>query len=144
MATAKGPRVQSWCDRDEQEGTLNNEPSMTKQSFTKEADIDYILKKYAETGVVQHGAVGSAMYGDFQDVPAYQEALDAVMRAQEGFDSLPAQVRTRFGNDPAKLLEFVSDDKNYEEAIKLGLVTKKPDPEPQPKPQEPAPAGAKN
>jgi len=128
---AKWPvgQVQTQSERRRHVGTVNSEPSMTKQSFSKEADIDVILKKYVETGVITHGAVGEAMFGDFSTVGDYQAAVDAVMRAQEGFDSLPAEVRSRFNNDPSMLMEFVSHEENREEAERLGLVSKKPEKE---------------
>jgi len=39
--------------------------------------------------------------------------------------ALPSDVRKRFSNDPAELIDFLADKKNDEEAIKLGLKIKK-------------------
>jgi phage internal scaffolding protein len=36
--------------------------------------------------------------------------------------ALPAQIRSRFDNDPAKLIDFLENEQNHDEAIKLGLV----------------------
>ena len=38
--------------------------------------------------------------------------------------ALPAQIRSRFENDPAKLIDFLDNSENLDEAIKLGLVSK--------------------
>ena len=61
-------------------------------------------------------------YGDFTDVVDYETVLQRVITAQESFDSLPAKVRDRFKNDPANLIEFLNDESNRDEAIKLGLI----------------------
>ena len=43
------------------------------------------------------------------------------MLAQDMFESLPADIRTKFGNDPGRFLDFVEDPQNEEELIELGL-----------------------
>ena len=44
------------------------------------------------------------------------------MAADDAFMALPAAVRERFNNDPAELVDFVSDVNNRSEAIDLGLI----------------------
>ena len=61
-------------------------------------------------------------YGDFTNVIDYETALQRVITAQESFDSLPAKLRDRFQNDPANLIEFLNDESNRDEAVKLGLI----------------------
>jgi phage internal scaffolding protein len=51
--------------------------------------------------------------------------MDVLCRAEEQFEELPVEVRDRFHHDPLKLLEFVDDDSNYDEAVQLGLVEPK-------------------
>ena len=46
------------------------------------------------------------------------------MDAQNAFDQLPSEVRNKFHNDPAKLIGFLKDEKNNEEAYALGLKNK--------------------
>lgn len=112
--------------------TVNVEDSKTQQQFKDECDINNIMKKYSDTGVFTHLTSKSGAYGDFTEIPDYQGSLDTVLRAQDAFSSLPADVRYRFGNDPGSLISFLADDKNYEEALKLGLVEKRQNKEPQP------------
>jgi phage internal scaffolding protein len=40
------------------------------------------------------------------------------------FNDLPSSIRSRFGNDPAAFLDFVNDEGNADEMIKLGLIEK--------------------
>lgn len=108
-----------------------DKPSLTQQQFAKECDINKILERHAAQGtladLIAQGANSSSgrNYGDFSDAMDYQESLNTVIHAQEQFESLPANVRERFGNNPASFLAFVNDPKNAEEAGKLGLLQEK-------------------
>ena len=106
-------------------GVTCETPSRTQQSFKDECDINNIVKRYRETGVITHLASSEAFYDDVSNVPDYQTALGVVMDAEEKFMQLPATVRKRFDNDPAQMLEFIQDDNNYEEAVSLGLLAKR-------------------
>ena len=50
--------------------------------------------------------------------------MNRVLAAKTEFESLPAQIRARFQNDPAQLIEFLQDENNRPEAEELGLVEK--------------------
>lgn len=98
--------------------------SRTKQSFKDETDINNILKQYQKTGILPDMIKQNPQYGDFANPMDYQESLNLVLFAQQQFASLSSHVRERFNNDPAKFLEFTSNDKNAEEMVRLGLATK--------------------
>lgn len=107
-------------------------PSMTKQSFVEECDINNIIKQYSATGQIRHMSAQAAQgrYLDLPDDIDFQTSLDTVRQANEAFASLPSGVRARFGNDPAQFLDFMSDPSNQEEIIKLGLATDNRPPKP--------------
>lgn len=105
-------------------------PTMAKQSFKAECDINTIMRKYQTTGLVEHVNKVQGSYGDFTNVAEYQLHLNQVMAAHDAFMELPAAVRKRFDNDPAHLLTFLQDEKNRDEAIKLGLIDPAPEPAP--------------
>lgn len=96
-------------------------PSRTQQHFATECDINQIMGKYRKTGVLPEKLQIPA-YGDAIGMPSYQEMLDISVRAQASFDALPASLRKRFGNSPASFMDFVHDEENREEAVKLGLI----------------------
>jgi len=96
--------------------------SLTRQSEKAESDINNILKRYEKTGLLPEMIKDNPVYGDFCDVPSYMDAVEIVSKAQEQFDNLDAQVRARFWNDPAKFLEFCTNDANREEMGRLGLL----------------------
>ena len=101
---------------------FDDTPSCTKQNFKDQCDINFILKKYTRAGVNPFVITESARFGDFSDVPDYQDALNLVTSADEAFMQIDAKVRARFQNNPALLIDFLSDTNNRAEAIKLGLI----------------------
>lgn len=105
-------------------------PSMTRQEFAKDADINNIISRYRETGFLTDPTRPSSrtpMFGDFSNVQDYQSALEALNQADEDFMKLPARVRDRFSNNPQELIDFLQDPANLEEAISLGLAVKPAD-----------------
>lgn len=98
--------------------------SMTKQSFKAECDINEIVRKFVRTGVVEPKSLErrSAMFADVSGLDDYQSALHAIDAARAGFDTLPAGVRDRFGNDPAGLLVALANPANADEFVRLGLL----------------------
>lgn len=96
--------------------------SRTKQQFVEECDINTIMRRYQSTGILpgMERAAG-ARYIDCTGAD-YQEAMLLVASAKTAFAEMPAQIRDRFGNDPRRLMEFLEDDRNLEEARELGLA----------------------
>lgn len=98
------------------------EPTLAQQSFKDDADINIILERFNVTGELPAN-VREPQYIDLLDSPVdYKQAMDVVMNAQSAFNALPARLRSRFDNDPAKFVDFVNDDKNRNEAMELGLL----------------------
>lgn len=109
-------------------GEVTTPPSMTKQEFKKECDINNVIKSYSQTGMVSHISAKAQM-GAYQDLPDsldFQDSLHIIKQAETAFMSLPAKTRERFNNEPAQFLAFVNDPKNGDELIKLGLRTPPP------------------
>lgn len=93
-----------------------------QQHMKDHCDINNILRKYDRDGILTHVNRTQAMYGDYTQINEYQHALDLVLQAQAMFDELPSHLRKRFGNDPGAYAEFVTDPRNLDEMIKLGLA----------------------
>lgn len=98
--------------------------SLTMQSFTEDADLNVIAKRYGIDGQIPVAPINPAMYGDFSDAPDLREALDRTRDAKNKFMDLPAKLRARFRNDPSELWDFVNDPENWEEALRLGILAK--------------------
>ena len=118
----------------EKPGIKFDQPSQTLQSFKDDADINCIIARFENTGVLVDPTVPvsrTPQFGDYSDMPDYQTAQNVIVAANNAFNDLPATIRERFGNDPAAYFEFVqslkrgSDD--YAEAIRLGIVNEPTD-----------------
>lgn len=140
----KSEKVVVDCRRyDAKLGKMVFDPGLTKQADRDACDINLILARYEKTGVLPDMIRQDARYGDFSNVPTYQEAMEVVFRSQEQFGALSARVRERFHNDPAEMLAFCSDPKNAAEMVQLGLaVPQTPSAQPAVSP-EPGNTGAK-
>lgn len=99
----------------------SDKPSLTRQEFAQECDINVILARYQASGEIDFLNKHAPQYMDTTAVD-FQTAMETVANAQSAFNDLPSHIRDRFENDPAKLLDFVHKDANREEAIKLGLI----------------------
>jgi phage internal scaffolding protein len=104
--------------------SINNEPSMTQQQFKAECDVNNIMAKYKKTNMISHLSKHDGSFGDFSSIEDYQTSLNKLMIAQESFGLLPSELRNKFHNDPAKLIEFINDETNTEECYKYGLKIK--------------------
>ena len=97
-------------------------PSMTKQSFKKQCNINNIMSKYEKTGVLTHVNTKQPQYGDFSQIPDYRESLDKVIQAEDSFLSLPAKIRAKFNHYPSEFMDFCLDPENRDQMIEMGLI----------------------
>ncbi len=115
----------------EKPGITFDQPSRTLQSFKDDADINCIIARFENTGVLVDPTVPATrtpQFGDFSEMPSYQEAQNVIVAANNAFNDLSAKIRERFGNDPAAYFDFVQSLKegseDYAEAIRLGIIDK--------------------
>lgn len=102
-----------------------NQNKIKVQQHQKDmADVNKIMAGYRVKDVQPVIGPQGARYGDFSDIGDYHTALNEVQQAQEMFMSLPASMRERFQNDPGRLIAFVEDPQNLDQAVELGLVQK--------------------
>lgn len=106
-------------------GLVCPEETLTKQSFQEEVDINTIVRRFNLTGQLPEN-VAVPTYADFDEIFDFHSAMNVVAQAGEAFGLMPADVRARFHNDPGEFMDFVHDDRNYSEAVKLGLVMPPP------------------
>lgn len=102
--------------------------SRTQQNMKQECDVNFVMSKWAKTGLMRHVTGLKPSYGDFTNVTDYLSASQAIIDAQDAFMSLGSKVRERFQNNPAALLAFLADPANEEEARELDLIPPIPTP----------------
>lgn len=104
-------------------------PTLTQAHFAKDADINEIVKRFGvKDGSIPPMALNPRYFGDFENVPDFREALDNIREANDRFAMLPADIRSRFNNNPLDLFAFVENPANDDEAVRLGLLRKIPEP----------------
>lgn len=105
---------------------VDETPSMTQQHFKDSCDINNILARYQETGVLEHVKTHGENYG-FMSGQTFHEIMSQLTLAQSMFNDLPSEAREFFDHDPAKFLDYV-DNPDIEDAAKrsqmlsLGLL----------------------
>jgi phage internal scaffolding protein len=108
-------------------------PSLTQQSGKDDADINVIMRRFKVTGMMPQ-SVRRPVFADFEGIFDFQSAQNALVEANRSFSQMPAEVRERFNNDPARFVRFCSDDNNLDEMRKLGLAVPAPEPAKAPEP----------
>lgn len=95
--------------------------SRTKQAHAKEADINYIMRKYLKTGLLEHSRKHEPDYG-FATSQDFHHSMNIITKANTMFEELPSTIRSKFENKPEKFLDFVHDETNLSEMIEMGLA----------------------
>lgn len=106
---------------------FNGTKSKTDQSFRDESNINNIMKKYDKTQVLydpRQQSFRQPQFGDFSEIPNFQEVRNLMIEADEAFLTLPSRVREKFGNDVEKMIAWLKDENNRDEAIEIGLIEK--------------------
>lgn len=115
------------ADRREREATDIDivEPSLTQQHYKDEVDLNIMMARMGVSdGAIPPAALDPSYFGDFTDATDLRTAIDRTREAEQRFMELPAEIRRRFDNDPAELLAFVMNEKNADEAVKMGLLSR--------------------
>nr|QJB19057.1 MAG: internal scaffolding protein [Microvirus sp.] len=111
----------------EREGSVDTRthfdgPSLTRQEFAEECDINSIMERYERVGVVNHFAPREPKYLDLSEVPDLHTALGIMQEAEEAFMSLPALVRREFENRVEDFVSFAADPENLPQMRTWGLA----------------------
>jgi len=114
------PEIRKPYEEYKHEGLKCRPNTLVQQHFKDEVNINNIMAKAVRTGFLPQKSAGS--YGDFTNAYDFQSAQNKIIEAQNAFEALPANIRSRFRNEPANLIEFVNNSENYDEAVELGLI----------------------
>jgi len=123
---------------DEETGEILPHPrcvSKTQQGMTKECDINAIVKRFEQTGLINHVSKLPQMYGDFDIETDFQGCLDIVRTGQMLFDELPSAVRREFLNDAGRFFDWCLNEASSEELEKFGLMQRAEPPASEPSPR---------
>ena len=93
----------------------------TEQHYKERCDVNNVIRRYQDTGLLDHVSVLEAKYGD---MPAgeFKQMMDMVIDVQARFAEFPLKIRNKFRNDPEAFFQFMEDPANRPEAIAMGLI----------------------
>jgi len=111
----KERRRSSICFKDSQ--------SLTEQSHKESCDIHTIMRKARTTGIIEHVAKHKGQYGVMPTGNEYHQNMNIIAMADTLFESVPSDIRKKFDNDPAKYLDYMQDNNNFDEIEEMGLDT---------------------
>lgn len=95
------------------------------QSQREEADINVIMRRFGVTGVLPEGTRMPVWGQDWPEGFDFRYAQDLIAAGRDAFMALPAEVRSKFSNDPALFIDFCSDEVNRAQLEKWGFITPK-------------------
>lgn len=101
---------------------VNAGPSMTRQEFAAECDINVLMAHYEKNAVLPPTNRVDPQYFDASEVPDFRDALDIARQAQEAFSRVPAAARKELDNDVHKFVEYAQDEANLPQLRKWGLA----------------------
>lgn len=113
------------------------EPTLTKQEFKEETDINVILQRFLRTGTPPD-IVLPEHFADLTNRQTYYDAAQASAEASQLFYLLPAKQRAEFQNDPTRWADAVVlavDQGDRKALAALGVSV------PKEQPQEPPQTG---
>lgn len=104
--------------------------SATKQEHKDECDINLIMRSPNVNHLLIELARSDGSYQDLPDVGDFQQALAVVADANAAFELLPAKLRERYQNDPARFLSALHHPTPEDEQLlrDVGVFADPPDP----------------
>ncbi|WNK13521.1 MAG: internal scaffolding protein [Microvirus sp.] len=112
---------------------------LVKQEFADDCDINKIIARCVKSNLPLPSASAAPLFADVSEIGSYDDCVRRVAAAKDAFMDLPADLRSRFDNEPSTLISFLADPANVPEAIKLGLLDQ---PKAVSEPAPPAPVAA--
>lgn len=84
-------------------------------------EINAIVAQYRKHGTLPKVTLNNPLYGDFTFPEDIHSVREAVEKAEDRFDNLPASVRSAAENDWVTFLEMIQNDEQKQVLIDAGL-----------------------
>lgn len=96
------------------------EESPVQQHLVAGANANAIVKRIAGGHTDQIKTTEGKFYDASQSL-SFQDAMNIVTKAEQTFDKLAPELRLQFDNDPVAFVNFMDNEENAEQQIKMGL-----------------------
>ncbi len=102
--------------------THNTLPSETVQAESEKADINKILKRYKEVGIIENLNLTEASFPDVTELGDFQDVMETARVAETEFLKLPSKVREVFNHDVATWLDTAHDQEKRASLVEAGEI----------------------
>jgi len=92
-----------------------------EQSHKDEVNINNIVKRHGMDLIARTAALQQFTYDDNPNND-FQETMNAILKAEKSFSSVPSQIRKQFDNNPAQFMDFIHNPDNQQTLIDWGLA----------------------
>lgn len=100
----------------------SDSPSLTKQEFRDECNINNIMKKYRTRGDLTHISSTIGEYGTFDQGEDLLHSRLILQNAEAAFIQLPSGLRRELDHEPANFVDWIKDPENEQRAFDMGLL----------------------
>jgi hypothetical protein len=97
---------------------------LTRQEFKDECDMNKIIARYTPELLIESYNAFKGTFADVSEFGDYCDMRDKVLATDSWFESLPAKIRGMFDNQVSKIVDFMDDPSNFDEAVKIGLLVR--------------------
>ncbi len=102
--------------------TKDFEESSTIQSDAHNADVNKIMARYHQTGIIESLDESQLMFRDVSEFTDLKDALNQVILAEAEFMKLPSKVREIFEHDVALWLDSAHDEEKRDALVAAGFI----------------------
>ena len=100
-----------------------------EQSHKDEVNINNIVKRHGLDLIAKTAALQQFQFDDNPNND-FQETMNAILKAQDSFSSVPSDIRKQFDNNPAQFMDFIHNPENQQQLIDWGLASAPETPQP--------------
>lgn len=99
------------------------EKVIVEQNHKDKVDVNKIIAKNAGNMelIAKTAQMANFQYDDVTN-NNFEEMMNQMIHAKETFNQVPSKIRSQFGNDPAKFMDFVHNKDNKDQLIEWGLM----------------------
>ncbi len=102
--------------------TENDGPILTVQSEAEQGEINKILKRYKEVGIIEQLNLTEASFRDVSEFGDFADVMRQSKEAELEFMKLPSKVREIFNHDVANWLDTAHDAEKRSSLIAAGEI----------------------
>jgi len=107
----------------------HDEVIRVEQSHKDEVNINNIVKRHGIDLIAKTAALQQFKFDDNPNND-FQEIMNAILKAQDSFSSVPSDIRKQFDNNPAQFMDFIHNPDNQQQLIDWGLASAPEKPQP--------------